>query len=36
VTWGYRSEFLLRDHNADYIIHQPSELLDVIKKENLL
>jgi phosphoglycolate phosphatase len=34
VTWGFRSEELLIEHNADYIIHHPLELLDVINKEN--
>ncbi len=34
VTWGFRSEDLLIEHNADYIIHEPSELWAVIDKEN--
>lgn len=34
VTWGFREEALLKEHNADYIISEPSELLLVIDKEN--
>ncbi|MDO9630153.1 MAG: HAD family hydrolase [Acholeplasmataceae bacterium] len=34
VTWGYRKESLLREHNADYIIHHPNQLLEIIKGEN--
>lgn len=33
VTWGFRDEALLREHNADYIIHHPNELCDVLEKE---
>jgi len=33
VTWGFRDEALLREHNADYIIHHPKELLVVLDKE---
>jgi phosphoglycolate phosphatase len=33
VTWGFRDETLLREHNADYIIHHPKELLVVLDKE---
>lgn len=36
VTWGYRSESLLIEHNADYIIHHPNEILNIIKEENKL
>jgi phosphoglycolate phosphatase len=36
VTWGYRSESLLIEHNADYIIHHPNQLLEIIKGENKL
>jgi len=36
VTWGYRAESLLIEHNADYIIHHPNQLLEIIKGENKL
>lgn len=36
VTWGFREEALLIEHQADYIISEPSELLVVIDKENAL
>jgi phosphoglycolate phosphatase len=32
VTWGFRDQEVLIQHGADYIIHQPHELLDVLKK----
>ncbi|MBU1143656.1 MAG: HAD-IA family hydrolase [Firmicutes bacterium] len=34
VTWGYRAESLLREHNADYIIKHPNKLLEIIEEEN--
>jgi phosphoglycolate phosphatase len=30
VTWGFRSEALLRSHHANHIIHHPIELLSII------
>jgi phosphoglycolate phosphatase len=36
VTWGFRPESLLVEHNADYIIHQPFALLSILEKENTL
>ncbi len=30
VTWGFREEDELRQHGADYIIHQPQQLLDIL------
>lgn len=30
VTWGFRSEDLLRSHQAQHIIHHPSELITII------
>lgn len=36
VTWGFREEALLIEHEADYIIKEPSELLLVIDKENAI
>lgn len=30
VTWGFRSEEELRNHQADYIVHQPNEILKFI------
>ena len=34
VTWGFRSEELLRKHQANYIIHHPRELLEIIDEVN--
>ncbi|MBO5306229.1 MAG: HAD family hydrolase, partial [Clostridia bacterium] len=31
VTWGYRSEEILRDAGADLVVHQPPELLELFK-----
>ena len=36
VTWGYRAESLLLEHHADYIIHHPNQLLEIIEGENKL
>lgn len=30
VTWGFRDEELLREMGADYIIHEPMQLLEVL------
>lgn len=30
VTWGFRDEDELKEHGAQYIIHRPQELLDII------
>jgi phosphoglycolate phosphatase len=35
VTWGFRSEELLRKHQANYISHQPLELLEIMDEVNL-
>jgi len=32
VTWGFRDQDVLINHGANYIIHQPHELLDLLKK----
>ncbi len=32
VTWGYRDQKTLEENHATYIIHKPSELLDVIER----
>jgi phosphoglycolate phosphatase len=32
VTWGFNSEKLLRRYQPDYLINQPKEILDIIKK----
>lgn len=32
VTWGFRTEDELRENGAAYIIHEPSQLLDIIEK----
>jgi len=29
VTWGFRDEAELKEHGADYIIHNPQELLKI-------
>lgn len=30
VTWGFRSEQELRNHQADFIVHQPSQILEFV------
>ncbi|MDL2231926.1 HAD family hydrolase [Porphyromonadaceae bacterium OttesenSCG-928-L07] len=30
VTWGFRPEKELRESGADYIVHQPAEILDLL------
>ncbi len=30
VSWGFRSVEELKQNGADYIVHQPSEILDVV------
>lgn len=34
VTWGFRDEDYLREMNADYIINEPMQLLDVLAGRN--
>ena len=34
VSWGYRDSLLLKENGADYIIDTPTQLLDIIRKEN--
>lgn len=34
VTWGFRDEELQRSMGTDYIIHKPTELLDVLDGRN--
>lgn len=34
VTWGFRSEQELRDHDADAIIHEPMQLLRLLNDEH--
>lgn len=34
VLWGYRDRALLETYNPDYLIKQPLELINIIKKEN--
>ncbi len=31
VSWGFNSEQVLAEQNPDYLIHDPAELIDVIK-----
>ncbi len=33
VTWGFRSEQVLIEHGAKHIIHHPTELISIVKKE---
>lgn len=33
VTWGFRDQELLEAHHADYIIHQPDELLTILERK---
>ncbi len=35
VTWGYRDEPLLRKLNVDFIIRHPSELINILKSEEM-
>lgn len=35
VTWGFRSEEVLRDHGAKHIIHHPGELLSIITEKGV-
>lgn len=30
VTWGFRSEDLLKEHGAEYIVNEPCEILELI------
>ena len=32
VTWGFRDEDVLQEAGADYIIHHPLELTDVLRQ----
>jgi len=32
VTWGFRDQKILEDHHADYIIHEPNELLTILER----
>ena len=32
VTWGYNTEEALHQENADHIIHNPSELVEILKE----
>ena len=32
VLWGFRDEIELRENKADYIINNPSEILEIIKE----
>lgn len=32
VTWGYRSQAVLEQSGADYLIHKPLELLEILKE----
>jgi len=34
VTWGFRDQAVLEAHHADFIIHKPQELFDVIERMN--
>jgi phosphoglycolate phosphatase len=31
VTWGYRSEEILREAGADFIVHTPHEILELFR-----
>ncbi len=35
VTWGFRSEEVLKEHGAKHIIHHPSELLSIITEKGV-
>ena len=32
VTWGFNSRSILAEHNLDFLIDRPEEMLDVISK----
>jgi len=34
VTWGFRDQSVLEAHHADFIIHKPEELFNVIERMN--
>ncbi len=36
VTWGFRDQKTLEAHHADYIIHQPNELLAILERNQKL
>ena len=36
VTWGFRTEKELRSNCATYIVHKPSQILDIVKDRKLL
>lgn len=36
VTWGFRDEELLRSMGAEYIIHEPEQLLDILDRRNMV
>lgn len=36
VTWGFRDEELLREMGADFIIHKPEQLLDILDRRNMV
>lgn len=36
VTWGFRDEELLRSMGAEYIIHKPEQLLDILDRRNMV
>ena len=31
VSWGFNSQQILAEHNPDFLVHQPKELIDIIK-----
>jgi len=31
VSWGFNSRTVLAEHNPDFLIHQPQELIEVMK-----
>lgn len=31
VSWGFNSQEILAEHNPDFLVHQPKELIDIIK-----
>ena len=31
VSWGFNSQQILAEHNPDFLVHKPKELIDIIK-----
>lgn len=36
VTWGFRSEEVLKKHGADYIVHKAEQIISIVKGDKIL